>query len=55
VLRKEGGALVVDALVAHVLHELAAVGSEAGHADANVGVDGEELLLVGGEVVGSAL
>lgn len=46
---------MVDALVAHVLHELAAVGSEAGHADANVGVDGEELLLVRGEVVGGAL
>lgn len=42
---------MVDALGAHVPGEDAAVGGEAGDGDADVVVDLEDLLLVGGELV----
>lgn len=44
------GEAVIDALGAHVTGEDAAIGGEAGDGDADVVVDLEDLLLVGGEL-----
>jgi len=41
---------VIEAFVSHVFGERAGVGGEAGNADADVIVDGEDFLLVGGKL-----
>lgn len=44
-----------EGLLLHVVGEDAGIGGEAGESDAQVLVDGDDLLLVGGEFFGVAL
>ena len=49
------GVSAVHALGPHPLRDGASIGGEAGDRDAHMVINGEDLLLVGGEVAGGSL